>query len=103
MNIADTIKESHIVIVGVCEFLVDVSGYCPGWAKDQSKINFYQFGIDMLDFFTSVASKHNKNYLEEIYQIANGYWIKSDRESAKHCHYRKNKGGAGSVVCISIY
>lgn len=96
----------------ICEFLIRVSNACfftfpfgrrPGWPKDLSRRNLYQFNGHMLDFLREYAYSLKKNYLEEIYKFDHGYWIKDSRESSSKCRYRGQKSGAAAVALISVY
>lgn len=96
----------------ICKFLCEISQYFllttpfgkrPGWAKDKSRTNLYQFNCDMLDLIKNIADEQNKSYLEEIYILDNGFWRLSDREEARNCSYRDEKSGASAVSLMCIY
>jgi len=95
--------------IGICEFMICLSSYFfltvpfgkrPGWARDESRKNLYQFSTDMLD---EIRHLHDKNYLEEIYKVNDGYWDKCSRDDAAGCRYRSGKQGASAIALISIW
>lgn len=96
----------------ICNVMIDISQYCfisvpfgqrPGWAKDKSRKNLYQFDIHMLDHLQSYSLASNRIYLEEIYKLDGEYWVVSDRDVAASCIYRDGKSGASAVALISIW
>lgn len=96
----------------IIQLLMDISKYCfmtfpygkrPGWAKDESRKNLYQFNSIMLDHIHNAAKERNKNVLEEIYQLKSGYWDMSDRNKTSHCTYRGEKQGATAIALLSIW
>lgn len=98
--------------IGICEFLIGISkvflltvpfGARPGWAKDKSRKNLYQFNKDMLEGLKKYADQNGKQYLEEVFKLDAGYWARSTAEECKDCRYRGKKQGATAVALISIW
>lgn len=98
--------------LSICKDMINISDYFflsvpygerPGWAKDASRNNLYQFNEFMLSDIEKFAQENNKKYLEEFYLFNDGYWISSDKESCNHQCYRPNKQGASAIALISIF
>ncbi len=96
----------------ICDFMIQSSKACfisvpfgrrPGWAKDKSRRNLYQFDNDMLDHIRGYAISLGYRYLEEIYKFSEGLWIKVHRNNVQNCRYRDNKSGASAIALISAW
>jgi len=96
----------------ICKMMIENSEYFfltvpfgkrPGWAKDESRKNLYQFNPEMLDYIKAVADAEGKNYLEEVYKLEGDKWVISDRDAAADCRYRGNKLGATAIALVSVW
>lgn len=84
-------------------FLTVPFGRRPGWAKDKSRTNLYQFDTCLLDSLKAEALRQSKDYLEEIYMLREGLWVQSNRDEAGSARYRGNKLGASAIALISFW
>lgn len=96
----------------ICNFCISISTFCfisvpfgkrPGWAKDKSRKNFYQFDKLMIEEIFKFCDINNKSFLLEFYVFRDGYWYISTLEDTSASIYRDNKGGASSVCLMSIF
>lgn len=92
-------------LIGISEyfFLSVPFGRRPGWPKDGTRRNLYQFDVNLLDHLKNQASERNKDYLEEIYKYSDDFWIVSNREETQRSRYRNKKQGASAVALVSIF
>tara|TARA_Y100000310_G_scaffold121149_1_gene119961 strand:+ start:2202 stop:2945 length:744 start_codon:yes stop_codon:yes gene_type:complete len=84
-------------------FITVPFGKRPGWAKDKSRKNLYQFDEKMLDYMRKMSKKDGKEYLEEIYKLDGGFWVKSSRDKTRRCIYRGKKQGATAIAMVSVW
>lgn len=96
----------------ICKFLITSSesfflsvpfGSRPGWAKDKSRRNLYQFNDEMIHQIENIAKGCKKNTMVEIYKLRDEHWCQSSMEKSSSSRYRDAKSGASAIALVSVY